>query len=59
MWAAEELIIAGQSFSGFPILLWDSMESVVPFTTLQLSSSMPLLNVQIFSCEIDAGTSSA
>lgn len=30
VWATEDLMIAGQSYPGFPILLWDSMESCVP-----------------------------
>lgn len=30
LWAAEDLVIAGQPYPGFPILLWDSMESCVP-----------------------------
>lgn len=30
VWATEDLVIAGQPYSGFPILLWDSMESCVP-----------------------------
>lgn len=30
VWATEELVIAGQPYPGFPILLWDSMESCVP-----------------------------
>lgn len=30
VWAAEDLVIAGQPYPGFPILLWDSMESCVP-----------------------------
>ncbi|GLZ86694.1 integrase [Metapseudomonas resinovorans] len=29
-WATEDLVIAGQPYPGFPILLWDSMESCVP-----------------------------
>jgi site-specific recombinase XerD len=28
--ATQDLVIAGQSYPGFPILLWDSMESCVP-----------------------------
>lgn len=30
VWATEELVIAGQPYPKFPILLWDSMESCVP-----------------------------
>lgn len=30
VWATEELVIAGQPYPEFPILLWDSMESCVP-----------------------------
>lgn len=30
IWATENFAIAGQPFPGFPILLWDSMESCVP-----------------------------
>ncbi len=30
VWATEDLLIAGQPYPGFPILLWDSMESCVP-----------------------------
>ncbi|TPG93427.1 site-specific integrase [Pseudomonas caspiana] len=30
VWATEDLVIAGQPYSRFPILLWDSMESCVP-----------------------------
>lgn len=30
VWATEDLVIAGQPYPGFPILLWDSMESYVP-----------------------------
>lgn len=30
VWATEDLVIAGQPYPGFPILLWDSMESCVP-----------------------------
>ena len=30
VWATEELVIAGQPYPGFPILLWDSMESCIP-----------------------------
>lgn len=30
VWATEDLVIAGQPYAGFPILLWDSMESCVP-----------------------------
>ncbi|MGQ7815349.1 tyrosine-type recombinase/integrase [Metapseudomonas furukawaii] len=30
VWATEDLVIAGQIYPGFPILLWDSMESCVP-----------------------------
>lgn len=30
VWATEDFVIAGQPYSGFPILLWDSMESCVP-----------------------------
>lgn len=30
VWATEELMISGQPYPGFPILLWDSMESCVP-----------------------------
>ncbi|HCT6673944.1 MAG TPA: site-specific integrase [Pseudomonas aeruginosa] len=30
VWATEDLMIAGQPYPGFPILLWDSMESCVP-----------------------------
>ncbi|WP_297843747.1 site-specific integrase [Pseudomonas sp.] len=30
VWGSEEFVIAGQPYQGFPILLWDSMESCVP-----------------------------
>lgn len=30
VWASDELVIAGQSYAGFPILLWDTMESCIP-----------------------------
>ncbi|MCT5034240.1 site-specific integrase, partial [Pseudomonas aeruginosa] len=30
VWATDDLVIAGQPYAGFPILLWDSMESCVP-----------------------------
>lgn len=30
VWATEDSVIAGQPYAGFPILLWDSMESCVP-----------------------------
>ncbi|NNN27383.1 tyrosine-type recombinase/integrase [Pseudomonas nitroreducens] len=30
VWATEELVIAGQPYAGFPILLWDSMDSCIP-----------------------------
>ncbi len=30
VWATEDLVIYGQPYPGFPILLWDSMESCVP-----------------------------
>lgn len=30
LWATEDFVIAGQSYPGFPILVWDSMESCVP-----------------------------
>ncbi|UZM13987.1 tyrosine-type recombinase/integrase [Pseudomonas kielensis] len=30
VWATEELVIAGQPYPGFPILLWNSMESCAP-----------------------------
>lgn len=30
VWATEDFVIAGQSYPGFPILLWDSMESCLP-----------------------------
>lgn len=30
VWATDGLVIAGQPFPGFPILLWNSMESCVP-----------------------------
>ncbi|AZC52819.1 tyrosine-type recombinase/integrase [Pseudomonas chlororaphis] len=30
VWATEDLVIAGQPYPGFPILLWDTMESCVP-----------------------------
>lgn len=30
VWATEDLVIAGQPYPGFPILLWDAMESCVP-----------------------------
>ena len=30
VYATDDLIIAGRPYSGFPILLWDSMESCVP-----------------------------
>ena len=29
-WATDEVVIAGQPYPGFPIVLWDSMESCVP-----------------------------
>lgn len=29
VWATEDFVIAGQPYPGFPILLWDSMESCV------------------------------
>lgn len=30
VWANEDFLIAGQPYAGFPILLWDSMESCIP-----------------------------
>ncbi len=30
VWASEDLVIAGQPYPGFPILLWDSMASCIP-----------------------------
>ena len=27
VWGSKDLLIAGQPYQGFPILLWDSMES--------------------------------
>ena len=30
VWATEDFVIGGQPYTGFPILLWDSMESCVP-----------------------------
>jgi len=30
VWATEDLVIAGQPYPGFPILLWGSMESCAP-----------------------------
>ncbi|AVZ22859.1 site-specific integrase [Pseudomonas aeruginosa] len=30
VWATEDLVIAGQPYPEFPILLWDSMESCIP-----------------------------
>jgi integrase/recombinase XerD len=30
VWATDDFVIAGQPYPGFPILLWDSMESCVP-----------------------------
>ena len=30
VWATEDFVIAGRPYPGFPILLWDSMESCVP-----------------------------
>ena len=30
VWATKDLTIAGRPYTGFPILLWDSMESCVP-----------------------------
>ncbi|SFP45816.1 Site-specific recombinase XerD [Geopseudomonas sagittaria] len=30
VWATEDFVIAGQPYPGFPILLWDSMESCGP-----------------------------
>lgn len=30
VWASENLVIAGQPYPGFPVLLWDSMDSCVP-----------------------------
>ncbi len=30
VWATEDLVIAGRSYTGFPILLWDTMESCAP-----------------------------
>lgn len=30
VWATEDLKIAGRSYAGFPILLWDTMESCIP-----------------------------
>lgn len=29
-WATDDLVIAGHSYTGFPIILWDSMESCIP-----------------------------
>lgn len=33
LWATEDLVIAGRPYPGFPILLWDTMESCVPANT--------------------------
>lgn len=30
VWSTEDLVIAGRPYPGFPILLWDTMESCVP-----------------------------
>ena len=30
VWANQDLVIAGRPYTGFPILLWDTMESCVP-----------------------------
>lgn len=30
VWATKDLVISGRSYPGFPILLWDTMESCVP-----------------------------
>lgn len=30
IWATEDLVFGGRPFRGFPILLWDSMESCIP-----------------------------
>lgn len=30
IWATKDLVIAGRPYPGFPILLWDTMESCVP-----------------------------
>ena len=30
VWATEDLVIAGRPYPGFPILVWDTMESCVP-----------------------------
>ncbi|UVJ44858.1 tyrosine-type recombinase/integrase [Pseudomonas sp. LS1212] len=30
VWATEDLVIAGRPYTGFPILLWDTMQSCVP-----------------------------
>lgn len=30
VWATEDFVIAGQTYPGFPILLWNTMESCVP-----------------------------
>jgi integrase/recombinase XerD len=30
IWATKDLVIAGRPYTGFPILLWDTMESCVP-----------------------------
>jgi len=30
VWATEDLLMAGRPYPGFPILLWDTMESCVP-----------------------------
>ncbi|WP_064119082.1 site-specific integrase [Pseudomonas fluorescens] len=30
VWSTADLVIAGQPYRGFPILLWDSMESCIP-----------------------------
>jgi len=27
VWGSKDFVIAGQPYQGFPILLWDSMES--------------------------------
>lgn len=34
VWATKDLVIAGQPYPGFPILLWNSMESCVPANQL-------------------------
>lgn len=30
VWATKDFVIAGRPYPGFPILLWDTMESCAP-----------------------------